>query len=345
MRPLFEILVKCFISQTYPKENIEWIILDQGSDKIKDLVEEILFFFFHESNKKLPIGQARNYVNQQTIGDIIIYMDEDVFYPPDRVKHAVEKLTENETALCAGCSETNIYYSHLKKVVQFGPYITTHGNASSFAFKKALLDETSFKNNCIYGEEKVFLKNYTVPFLQLEPLKTFLVLSHNNAIYSKLKLLENVRPYYARISEKTKKTFVKDKQLQGFFENNLQDLFDDYKDKIEIDQTIFKQISLLRNEICDDLYKLSEYEIANKQIIVENQEAPPSFTTSKKLNQLYEKQKEVVNKFIKKIKEKDNLIEILQQKLAEKREIESIQMSITEPDVEAEISKQINSFN
>ena len=70
-----------------------------------------------------------------------------------------------------------------------------------------------------------------------------------------------------------------------------------------------------------------------------------SITTTKKLTQLYEKQKEVVNKFIKKIKEKDNLIEILQQKLEEKKEIESIKINITELDVEAEISKQINSFN
>jgi hypothetical protein len=95
----------------------------------------------------------------------------------------------------------------------------------------------------------------------------------------------------------------------------------------------------------NDLYKLSKYEINNKQIIVENQESRLSITTTKKITQLYEKQKEMVNKFIKKIKEKDNLIKILQQKLEEKKEIESIKIDITEIDVEAEISKQINCFN
>jgi len=345
MRPLFKILIKCFESQTYPKENIEWIILDQGSDNIKDLLEGISNVRYYQSNKKLPIGQARNYVNQHAVGDIIVYMDEDVFYPPERVQHSVEKLTENESVLCAGCSETNIYYSHLKRIVQFGPYLINHGAASSFAFKKKLLDETSFQNKCIYGEEKHFLKNYTIPFVQLDTLKTFLVFCHNNANYNRTKHLENIKHEYVKISDKAIKSFVKDKQLQTFYDKQLQEVFNEYKEKIEFDEKIFKQISKIQNEIRNDLYTLSKYEINNKQIIVENQESRLSITTTKKLTQLYEKQKEVVNKFIKKIKEKDNLIEILQQKLEEKKEIESIKININEIDVEAEISKQINSFN
>ena len=30
-------LIKCYESQTYTKENMEWIILDDGSDPVKDL--------------------------------------------------------------------------------------------------------------------------------------------------------------------------------------------------------------------------------------------------------------------------------------------------------------------
>ena len=38
-RPFIKYMIKCFEHQTYPKERMEWIIIDDGSDKIKDLVE------------------------------------------------------------------------------------------------------------------------------------------------------------------------------------------------------------------------------------------------------------------------------------------------------------------
>mgnify|MGYP003353446121 CR=1 FL=1 len=39
-RPFIEIMFQCFRNQTYPKHRIEWIIVDDGTDKIKDLVEK-----------------------------------------------------------------------------------------------------------------------------------------------------------------------------------------------------------------------------------------------------------------------------------------------------------------
>ena len=34
-------LIKCFLSQTYPQRLMEWIIMDDGEDKIGDLVKPI----------------------------------------------------------------------------------------------------------------------------------------------------------------------------------------------------------------------------------------------------------------------------------------------------------------
>ena len=38
-RPFIPIMFDCFRNQTYPKDRIEWIIVDDGTDKIRDLVE------------------------------------------------------------------------------------------------------------------------------------------------------------------------------------------------------------------------------------------------------------------------------------------------------------------
>ena len=40
-RPFIPIIIKCFENQTYPKDKMEWIIVDDGTDKIEDLVAHI----------------------------------------------------------------------------------------------------------------------------------------------------------------------------------------------------------------------------------------------------------------------------------------------------------------
>jgi glycosyltransferase involved in cell wall biosynthesis len=40
-RPFFPYIIKCFENQTYPKDKMEWIIIDDGTDKIEDLVKDI----------------------------------------------------------------------------------------------------------------------------------------------------------------------------------------------------------------------------------------------------------------------------------------------------------------
>ena len=40
-RPFIKYMIKCFMAQDYPKDRMEWIIVDDGTDKIGDLVQDI----------------------------------------------------------------------------------------------------------------------------------------------------------------------------------------------------------------------------------------------------------------------------------------------------------------
>ena len=42
-RPFFKGIIQSVLSQKYPTELIEWIIIDDGTDKIEDLVSHIPF--------------------------------------------------------------------------------------------------------------------------------------------------------------------------------------------------------------------------------------------------------------------------------------------------------------
>ena len=112
-------IIKCFKNQDYPSELLEWIIIDDGTEEILDLFKDIDLkerFTYIKLKNKMPIGAKRNYLNSIAKGEIIVYFDDDDYYPPERVSHAVEALTNSPYALCAGCSEIHIYFNHIGKM-------------------------------------------------------------------------------------------------------------------------------------------------------------------------------------------------------------------------------------
>ena len=209
---------------------MEWIIIDDGTDKIGELVKDIPQVKYFAYNEKMFLGNKRNLMHSKCKGDIIVYMDDDDYYPPCRVSHAVSMLMKNPKALCAGSSEMYIYFKHVKKMYQFGPYNESHSTAGTFAFKKQLLKMTRYEDTAALAEEKHFLKNYTIPFIQLDPLKTILVFSHAHNTFDKRRLLEeNFNPQFTKESNKTVEMFIQDTDMRDFYMNRIEDLLKPYE--------------------------------------------------------------------------------------------------------------------
>jgi glycosyltransferase involved in cell wall biosynthesis len=226
-RPFYPMIIECFKNQTYPKDRMEWIIIDDGTDKIKDLVEDIPQVKYFSYETKMSLGKKRNIMHEKCNGNIIVYMDDDDFYPNDRVSHAVETLQKNPNALCAGSSQMYIYFKHIQKMYTFGPYGPNHSTAATFAFRKELLQKTRYDEDAELAEEKAFLKNYTIPFVQLDPLKSILVFSHIHNSFDKKKLLEE-KNKFVNESNKTPQDFITNKTILNFFLNNIDDVLEKY---------------------------------------------------------------------------------------------------------------------
>ena len=218
-RPFILNLIKCIDSQTYPKDKMEWIIVDDGTDKIEDLVSNHPLVSYFKFDQKMTLGKKRNIMHQKARGSMIVYMDDDDYYPPERVSHAVETLIKNPGALCAGSSEMYIYFKDTNQMVQFGPYGPNHATAGTFAFRKELLQEHQYNNDACLAEEREFLKGYTVPFVQLDSMKTILVFSHRHNTFDKRMLLQDPFSNVMRLSDKTVRDFIKDENIIDFFMN------------------------------------------------------------------------------------------------------------------------------
>ena len=248
-RPFIPYMIKCFEHQTYPKERIEWIIIDDGTDPIEDLVkdiEQVKYFYYEE---KMLLGKKRNLMHKKCKGDIIIYMDDDDYYPPERISHAVETLLENPQVLVAGSSEMHFYFDSRNQVYQCGPYKEFHATAATFAFKKELLLETSYNEENALAEERHFLKNYTIPLKQLDTLKSIMVFSHKHNSLNKEKMLENMEATKTKLSRYTVDDFIKDPVLKQFYMIDMNELLTNYEPgKPEHKPKLLEQIKKMEEE-------------------------------------------------------------------------------------------------
>lgn len=265
-RPFIPYIIKCVENQNYPKDKIEWIIIDDGTDKIEDLVAHLPYVKYFKYDDKMTLGTKRNLMHSKATGDIIVYMDDDDYYPPDRIKHAVDTLRSNPKALCVGSSEMYVYFKHIQKMYQFGPYGPNHATAATFAFKREeMLKITSYDNNASLAEEKHFLKDYTIPFAQLNPTKTILVVSHNHNSFDKKKLLEQGQNQFMKESTKIVDDFIKEPELKKFFMEDIDALLDAYEPgKPENKPDVLKQTE----EITQKREKMMEEK--RKQIMEQN---------------------------------------------------------------------------
>lgn len=227
-RPFIPSMIKCFDNQTYPKERIEWIIIDDGDDSIEDLVKDHPNVKYHRYEKKMRLGKKRNLMHEKSTGDIIVYMDDDDYYPPTRIEHAVKMLTSSKH-LVAGASEIYIFFKHVQQMWQFGPYGPNHATAGTFAFKKELLHITKYNEEKSLAEEKEFLKSYSIPMIQLDPKQTILVFSHTQNTFDKKKLLEGGPTPVSKVSNKTVDDFVKEPDILKWFLEDIDNTLESYE--------------------------------------------------------------------------------------------------------------------
>ena len=341
-RPFIKTMLQCFRNQDYPKSRMEWIIVDDGTDKIKDLIDEanIPQIQYFPINRKMALGEKRNFMHTKTKGSILVYMDDDDYYPPERVSHAVERLQGKKEALCAGSSEIYVYFKHIHKMYQGGPYGPNHATAGTFAFRRELLDQSKYEDRAALAEEKEFLKNYTIPFVQLDPLKTILVFSHIQNTFDKKKLLENPSPLFIE-SSKTVDMFIRKPFEQSIKDYFMRDIDQSLENYLPGNPVMKPDVLVQMKEIDEKRQKMME-EARNRQqgapqVMVRNPNGGPD----RALNQ-----KEIVQllqQIQEQCKQKDERISSMEETLRKVRE-ELVILKVEKAKQERDASKKTVSF-
>jgi glycosyltransferase involved in cell wall biosynthesis len=226
-RPFISTLISVYKNQSYPKEKMEWIIIDDGKDSVEDLFMEasktIPNIRYIYKDEKMNIGEKRNLLNKEAKGQIIVSMDDDDYYPKDRVSTVVEMFEKYPRVDLAGASEMFMYYTDTKKVYSIGPYHSNHATNGTMAWRKRYADKHKYDVYVTKAEEVSFLDNYKYPMIQLDPKKTIVVICHTDNTVDKNDLRETHSILNDNAKEKMRtsvyslKDLVKEKEILSFY--------------------------------------------------------------------------------------------------------------------------------
>ena len=212
-------LLYIYSKQDYPAKLRELVILDDSDQSNKDLIEEFKKKNPNEninyvySKERIKLGKKRNMLNELTKGEIIVAMDDDDYYPPEKIKHAVKVMNSNKVEV-SGSSEIYIYFTKTKEIYVSGPFSSCHSTNGTVVFRKSYIKVSTrrYDDEADKAEEKKFFDDFQNPIFQIDALKTILCISHVNNTVDKYPMRENMK-----LTKLKLKDIVKDKKLYNFY--------------------------------------------------------------------------------------------------------------------------------
>jgi hypothetical protein len=209
------LLAECIQKQTYISSIRQWVIVTAewsseddfhyfANNSLRPLLPDnvkIDCFFSNEANtekynwKKTinygAIGYLRNITNSMVTSDYIVCCDDDDYYVPTRVEHAVEKLMKSNKDV-AGCSSHILYDFDFATTFQFKKIHENHSINSVLAYKKKYIDTgAKYDSTKTFAEEQTFLAGFSVPMIQLDPKHCVVQMVHCKNTFNKRKLILN----------------------------------------------------------------------------------------------------------------------------------------------------------
>jgi len=211
-RKFFDLARHNMILTDYPKNKIQWIIVDdsdvieeQASDKIIQTQNQFtdIEIRYVPLLKKTPISQKRNIGIENSTNDIILFMDDDDHYPETSFRRRVAWLTKHphlkNTTKAVACTSIACY-DLIKGVsaVNSPPFDIPLGQRISEAtltFYRSWYNEGKFENNIQVGEGESIVKKRENEVLEIPPQQIIVAFSHGKNISSRrIPSAENISP-------------------------------------------------------------------------------------------------------------------------------------------------------
>jgi len=165
--------IKYFQRQDYPKR--ELIIVDDGSDLIKDLIPKDDRIIYIAKDYRIKLGEKRNMACKVARGEIIVHWDDDDWMADWRLQYQVESLLRDQVDIC-GLNKLLFYNPALNQTWQYvypdktKPWVA----GGSLCYTKVFWSRNPFPNINV-GEDNQFVWSRHSKKIALLQDKTFYV--------------------------------------------------------------------------------------------------------------------------------------------------------------------------
>lgn len=184
-RPLLPLLASCLLAQDYPLQRLQWVIVDDSSVGERPDLEPArragITVLWRELPERLPIGAKRNLANDLASGELIVVMDDDDYYPPSRISHAVQRLLSADAPV-AGCDRLPLLLLPEQSAWLTPPFSDRIATANALAYRRSFLEAGHrFDPAAEQAEEPAFLADADgrlAPLVQLDPFQTVVCINH-----------------------------------------------------------------------------------------------------------------------------------------------------------------------
>jgi len=145
--------LKSIVFQTYPKENIEIIVVDNSStDKTKEISQKYTDKVFNKGPER---SSQRNYgMLEKSSGKYLMFLDADMILSPDVIEGCIKKMESDESLVGIYISEVVLGKSYFSKVRRFERsfYDGTVVDGSRF-IKKSVFEKIGGFDEYLYAAE------------------------------------------------------------------------------------------------------------------------------------------------------------------------------------------------
>ena len=191
-RKFFDLACHNIMLSDYPKDKIEWVIVDDSDDPneaVSDRVIQVgmksapLTVVYVPYDRKLPISEKRNVGVNRSKNEIVLFMDDDDHYPETSFRRRVAWLTKHPwTPQCTACT-TIACYDLIRGVsaVNTPPFslpLKQRISEATLTFYKSWWDAQKFALKTEVGEGEGFLEGREQDVLEMPPQQIIVAFSH-----------------------------------------------------------------------------------------------------------------------------------------------------------------------
>jgi len=198
-RKFFNLAYHSILVSDYPKDRIEWILVDDSDDPMEQATDQIMEVVANAAplkityvplKKRTPVGEKRNIGVSKATADIILMVDDDDHYPETSFRRRVAWLTKHSWQPQAVAATTIACYDLTRGIsaVNVPPLDIPLGQRISEAtltFYRGWWVAKKFPSEILVGEGENFLQGRERDVLEIPPQQIIVAFSHGKNVSSR----------------------------------------------------------------------------------------------------------------------------------------------------------------